>query len=115
MFRVDKEHTVDDIKAFIQEQEVTVTDILCVSNADSYTHSYRVVVQAKNVADAFKQFRSTCMTYYGLDPAHYYTAPGLSWDAMLKMTGVSLELFTDPDMHLLVVQLNLTLLNCNLT
>ena len=48
VFRVDKEHTVDDIKAFIQEQEVTVTDNLCVSNAESYTHSYRVVVQAKN-------------------------------------------------------------------
>ena len=35
VFRVDKEHTVDDIKAFIQEQEVTVTDISCVCNADS--------------------------------------------------------------------------------
>ena len=54
------------------------------------------------LADVFEQFRATCMSYYGLDPAHYYTAPGLSWDAMLKMTGVTLELFTDPDMHLFV-------------
>ena len=51
------------------------------------------------LADIFERFRFTCLSYYGLDPAHYYTAPGLSWDAMLKMTGVSLELFTDPDMH----------------
>ena len=49
IFRVDKEHTADDIKVFIQEQEVTVIDISCVSHADSYTNSYHVVAQAKNV------------------------------------------------------------------
>ena len=35
------------------------------------------------------------MQYYGLDPCHYFTSPGLSWDAMLKMTKVKLELMTD--------------------
>ena len=49
IFRVDKEHTADDIKVFIQEQGVTVIDISCVSNVDSYTNSYNVVAQAKNV------------------------------------------------------------------
>ena len=49
IFRVDKEHTADDIKVFMQEQEVTVIDISCVSHADSYTNSYHVVAQAKNV------------------------------------------------------------------
>ena len=39
---------------------------------------------------------------YGLDPAHYYSAPGLSWDAFLKKTGVELELLTDLDMHLFI-------------
>ena len=38
---------------------------------------------------------------YGLDPIHYYSLPDLSWDAMLKYTGVELELITDPDMHLM--------------
>jgi hypothetical protein len=33
-----------------------------------------------------------------LDPAHYYSAPWLSWDAMLKLTKVELELLTNPDM-----------------
>ena len=47
--RVDKEHTADDIKEFIQEQEVTAIDISCVSHADSYTNSYDVVAQANNV------------------------------------------------------------------
>ena len=37
-----------------------------------------------------------------LDPAHYYSAPGLSWDALLKKTGVELELLTDLDMHLFI-------------
>ena len=29
--------------------------------------------------------------YYGLDPCHYFSSPGLCWDAMLKMTDVKLE------------------------
>ena len=31
-------------------------------------------------------------------PSHYFSAPGLSWDAMLKMTNIKLELISDPDM-----------------
>ena len=31
------------------------------------------------------------LKYYGLDPCHYFSAPGLSWNAMLKMTGIELE------------------------
>ena len=41
-----------------------------------------------------------CLDYYGLDRCHYFNSPGLSWDAMLKMTGVELELISDIDMHL---------------
>ena len=39
---------------------------------------------------------------YKLDPAHYYTAPGLAWDAALKVTEVKLELLSDIDMLLMV-------------
>lgn len=39
------------------------------------------------LADVFENFRKTCLEYYKLDPAHYFTSPGLSWEAMLKMTG----------------------------
>jgi hypothetical protein len=39
------------------------------------------------------------MTYYGLDPAHYYTLPNFAWDAMLKMTKVSLDLVHDKEMY----------------
>ena len=51
-------------------------------------------------ADVFENFRKVCQEKYGLDPAHYYSAPGLSWDALLKKTGVEHELLTDMDMHL---------------
>ena len=42
------------------------------------------------------------MKYYNLDPYHYLSAPGLSWDAMLKMTKVELEKISEADMHLFI-------------
>ena len=44
------------------------------------------------LADVFKNFRKTCLQYYKIDPCHYFISPGLSWDAILKMTGIKLEL-----------------------
>ena len=32
---------------------------------------------------------------YGLDPYHYFSSHGLSWDVILKMTGIELELISD--------------------
>ena len=43
------------------------------------------------LADAFEKFIGTRLKYYGLDPCHYFISPGLSWNAILKMTGVKLE------------------------
>ena len=53
------------------------------------------------LADVFENFRNVCLENYKLDPAWYYTSPGLAWDAALKMTEVELELLTDPDMLLM--------------
>ena len=50
------------------------------------------------LADVFENFRKTYLQYYKLDPCHYFSSPGLSWDAMLKMTNIQLEQMTDIDM-----------------
>lgn len=50
------------------------------------------------LADVFETYRDLCLETYKLDPAQYFTAPGLSWDAMLKFTKVKLDLLTDVDM-----------------
>ena len=55
------------------------------------------------LADVFENFRGVCCKYYNLDPAHYYTAPGLASDAALKVTKANLELLSDQNMLLMIV------------
>ena len=53
------------------------------------------------LADVFENFRDLCLKIYGLDPVYYFTAPGLAWDACLKITNIDLELLSDPNMLLM--------------
>ena len=53
------------------------------------------------LADVFENFRDICLKNYGLDPVYYFTAPGLAWDACLKITDIDLELLSDQDMLLM--------------
>ena len=57
-----------------------------------------VVILLTNV---FESFRRVCLENCGLDPSHFYTAPGFAWKACLKKTGIRLELLLDPDMLLM--------------
>ena len=52
------------------------------------------------LADVFDKFRNNNLKNYGVCPSHYLSAPGLSWDAMLKMTEFNLELILDLDMFI---------------
>ena len=72
------------------------------------------------MADVFDTFRNKCLKNYKLDPAHFYNAPGLAWQALLKTAAeycaheerhkecevcpdkFRLELLTDIDMLLMV-------------
>ena len=54
------------------------------------------------LADVFEKFIDTCLKFYGLDPCHYFSFPGLSWDATLKMTGVKLKTISDIDKYFLL-------------
>ena len=66
-----------------------------------YYHNLYNQVDVLLLADVFENFRDICIKNF-LDPAHYYTAPGLAWDAALKVTEVELELLSDMDMLLMV-------------
>ena len=52
------------------------------------------------LTDVFENFIDVCLEKYGLDPSHYVTAAHLANDAMMKVTGVEIELLTDPNMYL---------------
>ena len=65
-------------------------------------HDLHLKTNVLLLADVFKKFINTCLNYYGLDPCHYFSSQGLSWDAMFKMTKIELELLSDIDMHLFI-------------
>ena len=54
------------------------------------------------LTDVFEKFIGTCLKYYGLDPCHCFSSPGLSWDAILKMNDVKLEKISDIDKYLFI-------------
>ena len=53
------------------------------------------------LADVYEKFRCRCLEDYGVCPSHYLSAPALSWNTMLSMAKVELNLISDIDMHLL--------------
>ena len=65
-------------------------------------HDLNLKTDVLLLADVFEKFINTCLNSYGLDPCYYFTSPGLSWDAMLKMTKIELELINDINMHLFI-------------
>ena len=54
------------------------------------------------LADVFEKFINTYLEYYGLVPCRYFSDPGLSWDSILKIPEVELELTSGIDMYLFV-------------
>ena len=54
------------------------------------------------LADVFEKFRDKCIEIYGLDSFHFYSVPGLAWQACLEKTDVRLELLTDYQMLLII-------------
>ena len=52
------------------------------------------------LADVFQKFIHTCLKFFGIDPCHFFSSVGLSWDAMLKMTGMRFKKIVDISMYL---------------
>ena len=55
-------------------------------NMDDY-HDHYLKKDVLLLADVFKKFIDTCLKFYGLDPCHYFSSAGISWDATLRMAG----------------------------
>ena len=94
---LNKEHITDEDYAHTQK----VWDTSEIKNLREY---YDLYVQSDTtlLANVFENFRDKCMEIYELDPAHFFSAPGLAWQACLKKTKVELEILTDNDMLLMV-------------
>ena len=91
------EDTTDEDYAHVQK----VWDVFEIKNRGEY-HDLYVQSDTLLLADVFENFRDKCIEIYGLDSAHFLSAPGLTWQVCLKKTGVELELLTDIDMLLMV-------------
>ena len=55
-----------------------------------------------SLVDVFEKLISDSLKLYQLDLSYYFSFPGLSWDAMLKMTAIKLELILDIEKHLFI-------------
>ena len=56
-----------------------------------------------HLADVFQKFSDFAYKTYGLDCRYSYTLPGYSWQCMLKMTKIELDLISDQDMYLFLM------------
>ena len=87
---------MSDISEYDYEHAQKVWKEFKLKNLGEY-HDLYLKTATVLLSNVFEVFRNTCLQHYKLDPAHFYTSPGLAWQAALKKTGVKLELLTDPD------------------
>ena len=62
-------------------------------------HDFYLKCDVLLLTDFMEKFRNNCLEYFGLDPAHYHSLPGWSWDAALKKSKVQLELLDNSEMY----------------
>ena len=83
------------------ERALNVWKVFKIKDLGKY-HDLHLKADVLLLCNVFEELIDTCLKYYGLDPCHYFSAPGLSWDAMLKMTRIKLELILDVNMHVFI-------------
>ena len=66
-----------------------------------YYHDLYLKCDVLLLVDVFEKFRNNSLKNCKLHQSYYLSTPGLSWDAMLKMTKIELELIPDPEMYIL--------------
>ena len=93
--------TGDDITDEDYQHAHTVWKVFNIESIKDYHKLYNLS-DVLLLADIFENFGSICMNHYVLVPAWYFSAPGLAWDATLKITKVQLELLSESDMLLMI-------------
>ena len=92
---------MSDISKYDYEHAQKVWKEFKLKNLGEY-HNLYLKTDTLLLSNVFEAFRNNCLEYYKLDPAHFFSSPGLFWQASLKKTGVKLELLTDPDILLML-------------
>ena len=77
-----------------------VWDVFKINILGEY-HDVYVQVDTARLSNAFENFKSLCLEKCQLDPAYFVSTPSLVFEAMLKITKVKIELFTDINMVLM--------------
>jgi hypothetical protein len=70
-------------------------------NIREYLELY-VLLDTCLLGDVITKFRDKIFNIYQLEACHFFSLPTLSFQAMLKLTEVEIELFTDPEMYLFI-------------
>ena len=101
--KISENGKISDGHVMIEDYMVCerIWDKFKMNNMGDY-HDHYLKKDVLLLGDVFEKFIDTCLKYYQLNPCHYFSAPGLSWDAMLKMTGVKLEKISDIDQYLFI-------------
>ena len=80
---------LEDITNEDYEHAQKVWEVFEMKNLGEY-HDLYVQRDTLLSADVFENFRDKCIEIYGLDPAHFLSAPGLAWQACLKKSKVNI-------------------------
>ena len=76
------------------QRACVIWKVFDIKNLGQY-HDLYLKTDVLLLCDVFEKFISVCLEYYCLGPCHYFSSAGLSWDAILKMTGIKLEKISD--------------------
>ena len=90
-----------DINEKQYDRTVNVWKVFKMKNLGEY-HDLYLKTDVLLLTDVFEKLIKTCLNYYSLDPCHYFSSPGLTFDAMLKMAGVKLQTISDINVHLFI-------------
>ena len=94
--KIDNDGKISDGHVSIKDYLVCekIWDKFEMKNMGDY-HDHYLKKDVLLLTCVFEKFIKTCLEFYGLDPCHYISSPGVSWDAMLKKTGIELEKISD--------------------